>query len=181
MTVNGVTYPPAICPAGACDPRGIGLNPIVSQIWSKEMPLPNSPSAPATSTTRRDSWRASARLRLPTTTWGASITISATSGTGMLTYRDYKLVNLTDNQVDIGGVLPGDTFGTPAATAPRPQQPSVWTTGMTTTINPSTTNTFVFSYLRNFWQWSDASGQPQLPGLGGALNLAARAPPPYPD
>jgi hypothetical protein len=32
VTVNGVTYQPAMCPAGACDPRGIGLNPIVSQI-----------------------------------------------------------------------------------------------------------------------------------------------------
>ena len=35
-----------------------------------------------------------------------------------MTYRDYKLVNLTTNQTDVGGVLPGDTFGTPAATAP---------------------------------------------------------------
>ncbi len=52
------------------------------------------------------------------------------------TYRDYKLVNLTSNQVDIGGVLPGDTFGNPTPTAPRPQQPSAWTTGMTTSITP---------------------------------------------
>jgi hypothetical protein len=37
VTVNGVTYQPATCGTGnvACDPRGIGLNPIVSQIWSK--------------------------------------------------------------------------------------------------------------------------------------------------
>ncbi len=27
VTVNGVTYPSAICPAGACDPRGIGISP----------------------------------------------------------------------------------------------------------------------------------------------------------
>ncbi len=46
-----------------CDPRGIGLNPIVNQIWSKYMPLPNDPiyCAPApTSTTRRDFSRPSA-------------------------------------------------------------------------------------------------------------------------
>ena len=37
VTVNGVTYQPATCgPQNTpCDPRGIGLNPIVSQIWSK--------------------------------------------------------------------------------------------------------------------------------------------------
>src|SRR5215813_5427503 len=46
VTVNGVTYQPATCGATnvACDPRGIGLNPIVSQIWSKYMPLPNDPT-----------------------------------------------------------------------------------------------------------------------------------------
>lgn len=41
VTVNGVTYQPASCPGGSCDPRGIGLNPIVNQIWQKYMPLPN--------------------------------------------------------------------------------------------------------------------------------------------
>ncbi len=47
-------------------------------------------------------------------------------------YRDFKLVNLTSNQIDIGGIFPGDTLGVPKATAPRPQQPSVWTSGLTT-------------------------------------------------
>jgi len=89
-----------------------------------------------------------------------------------VTYRDYKLVNLTSNQVDIGGVLPGDKLGTPTALAPRPQQPSVWTAGLVSTLSPTTTNTFVFSYLRQFWQWADAGGQPSLPGLGGALEIS---------
>lgn len=47
VTVDGVTYQPASCPNspnGLCDPRGIGLNPIVNQIWSKYMPLPNDPN-----------------------------------------------------------------------------------------------------------------------------------------
>ena len=34
VTVNGVTYPTAICPAGACDPRGIGMSSLVSKIWN---------------------------------------------------------------------------------------------------------------------------------------------------
>ena len=45
VTANGVTYQPATCGGGAlCDPRGLGLNPTVNQIWSKQMPLPNDPS-----------------------------------------------------------------------------------------------------------------------------------------
>src|SRR6185437_7851490 len=79
--------------------------------------------------------------------------------------------SLTNNQVDIGGVLPGDTLGIPAAKAPRPQQPSVWTAGLVSTLTPNITNTFVFSYLRQFWQWGSAAGPAQLSGLGGALEL----------
>jgi len=45
VTVGGVTYAPATCQGGPCDPRGVGLNPIVNQIWSKYMPLPNDPTA----------------------------------------------------------------------------------------------------------------------------------------
>ena len=46
VTVNGVTYQPAVCQGGTtCDPLGLGLNPIVSQIWSKYMPLPNDPQS----------------------------------------------------------------------------------------------------------------------------------------
>ena len=42
---------------------------------------------------------------------------------------------------------------------------------MSTSITPTVTNTFVFNYTRTFWQWSDDGGPPQLPGLGGALEI----------
>ena len=41
VTYNGNTYMPAQCPAGPCDPRGIGINPLVAQMWNKFMPLSN--------------------------------------------------------------------------------------------------------------------------------------------
>ncbi len=47
----------------------------------------------------------------------------------MTTYRTMREVNLTTNQVDIGGVLPGDSLGQPAAVAPRDQVPSYWASG----------------------------------------------------
>lgn len=174
VTVNGVTYQPAVCPAGACDPRGIGLNPVINQMWSKQVPLPNNPLGGDQYNTQ--GFLASIREPQTSNNYVGRIDHDFSDKWHFYaTYRDYKLVNLTANQVDIGGVFHGDTFGVPAATSPRPQQPSVWTTGLTTTINSSTTNTFVFSYLRNFWQWSDASGPPQLPGLGGALNLGGES------
>jgi hypothetical protein len=174
VTVNGVTYQPAVCPAGACDPRSIGLNPIVNTIWSKYMPLANNPLGGDTFNTQ--TYLGSIRAPVTSNNYVARIDHDFSDKFHFyLTYRDYKLVNLTTNQVDVGGLLPGDTFGTPAAKAPRPQQPSVWTAGLTTTINPTTTNTFVFSFLRQFWQWSDANGPPQLPGLGGAVEIGGES------
>jgi hypothetical protein len=146
ITVAGVTYPAAICAAGACDPCGIGINPIVSQMWNKEIPLPNSPAAAG------DQYNTQGFL--------ASIREPQTS-------NNY-VARIDHDFSDKWHIYP-------TATAPCPQQPSVWTTGMTTTINPTTTNIFVFSYLRNFWQWSDDSGQPQFPGLAGALNLGGES------
>jgi hypothetical protein len=45
VTYHGVTYQPAVCSNGQlCDPRGLGINPLITQLWSKYMPLPNDPS-----------------------------------------------------------------------------------------------------------------------------------------
>jgi hypothetical protein len=168
VTVNGTTYAPAVCPAGACDPRGVGLNPIVNDIWSRQMPIGNNPLGGDTYNTI--GFLGSIREPLTTNNYVGRIDHDFGDKEHFyLTYRDYKLVSLTGNQVDIGGVLPGDTFGIPAAKAPRPQQPSVWTAGLTSVITPTTTNTLVFSYLREFWQWSDDNGPAQGFGLGGAL------------
>lgn len=174
VTVGGTTYQPAVCPAGMCDPRGIGLNPIVNQIWSKYMPLPNNPLG-------GDNYNTQGYLgtiRTPQTSNNYVVRIDHDFNDKWhwyATYRDYKLINLTSNQVDIGGFFSGDTLGNPAPVAPRPQQPSIWTSGVTTTINPSTTNTFVFSYLRQFWQWGSQNGPPQLPTLGGALEIGGES------
>jgi hypothetical protein len=172
INFNGQALAPAQCPAGPCDPRGLGLNPIVNQIWSKQIPLSNNPLG---GDGYGNTYGFLATIRTPLTTNNYVGRIDHDFGDKehfYVTYRDYKLVNLTNNQVDIGGVLPGDKLGTPTPLAPRPQQPSVWTAGLVSTLSPTVTNTFVFSYLRQFWQWSDAGGQPQLPGLGGALEIS---------
>jgi hypothetical protein len=174
VTVNGVTYPVATCPNGSCDPRGIGFNSVVNQLWSKYMPLPNT-------NTGGDHFNTLNYQGI------ASLPIRSNQYTGridhdfndrwhfMASYRDYKYVKLGTQQVDYGGALPGDTLGTPAARAVRPQQPSYWVTGVTTNITPTTTNDFRFSYLRNFWQWGSSAAPPQLPGLGGALEIGGES------
>ncbi|PYT53615.1 MAG: carboxypeptidase regulatory-like domain-containing protein, partial [Acidobacteria bacterium] len=43
--------------------------------------------------------------------------------------------------------------------------------GLTTNISPNLTNDFRYNYLRNFWEWTTLSAVPQLPGLGGAMEI----------
>jgi hypothetical protein len=176
VTVNGVTYNPAVCPSsnGACDPRGIGFNSLVSQLWSKYMPLPNT----GTGGDHYNTQNFQGTISLPITSNQYTGRIDHDFSDRwhfMASYRDYKFVKLGTQQVDIGGALAGDTLGTPAARAVRPQQPSYWVSGLTTNITPTTTNDFRFSYLRNFWQWGSSAAPPQLPGLGGALEIGGES------
>jgi len=164
-------------PAGTsvCDPRGIGINSLVQQMWNKYMPLPNDPGCSGLFGSACDGINEQgfkANVSLPYTSnfgvarldhdFGAKWHFNAS-------YRYYKLVRSTTSQVDIGGFFPGDTLGTPASTSVRPQQPWYLVAGLTTNITSNTTNDFHFSYLRNFWSWADPGGVVQFPQLGGAL------------
>src|SRR5580658_4847254 len=174
VTVNGTQYAPATCPAGACDPRGIGMSPQVAKLWNQYMPLPNDSLAGDNYNTQ--GLLSTLRQPLTSKNYVARIDHDFNDKWHWFgSYRDFKLVSLTSSQVDIGGFFPGDTLGTPVALSPRPQQPSVWTTGLTTILTPTTTNTFVFDYLRTFWQWYDNNGPPQFPGAGGALEIGGES------
>jgi len=176
VTVNGVTYQPAMCSNGSfCDPRGLGYNPIVQKIWNTMMPMPNDPQyivSGASDGVNQQGYLAN--IRLPQSSDFFVVRIDHDFGSKwrfMGSYRYYRFTQLATTQIDIGGVLPGDTFGVPASSAPRPQKPSYYVAGLTGVITPNLTNDFRVSYLRNFWQWSTVGGPPQLPGLGGALEM----------
>ncbi len=168
VTVSGVTYPTAMCAGGPCDPRGLGLNPIVSQIWNKQMPLPNDPTAGDTVNTQGYL----TNIALPQSSDFGVVRLDhdfSEKWHFMSSYRYYSYFQNTSSQVDIGGGLPGDTLGQAAASAPRPQKPSYYVASLTTTITPNLTNDFHVSYLRNQWQWSTNGAPAQLPGMAGAL------------
>ncbi len=168
---------PAVCPAGACDPRGIGLNPIVNQIWSKYMPLPNDPTYSSGDQYNTQGFLSTIRAPLNSNNYVGRIDHDfGDKWRFYSSYRDQRLISLTTNQVDIGGAIGADKFGVPAALAPRTQIPDYFVTGLTTNISPTITNTFLFNYIRNFWQWSDNSGaQIAGLGLGGALEIGGES------
>jgi len=174
VTVHGVTYQPATCGGGACDPRGIGINSLVSQLWNKYMPEPNNSNL-------GDNHNVAGfqgQVPLPEKTKFLVGRVDHDFGDKwrfMSSYRYFALSQLTTNQVDIGGALPGDTLGVMAARAPRPQKPEFLVAGLTTTINPTLTNDFRWNYTKIWWQWASSAAPPQLPGLGGALEIGGES------
>src|SRR5260221_6718140 len=87
----------------------------------------------------------------------------------MASYRYFKLANAGTQQVDIGGFFAGDKLGVPASRSNNPQVPWFYVVGLTTNISTNTTNSFHYSFLRNWWAWGRSGDVPQLSGLGGAL------------
>ena len=175
VTVNGTTYQPAMCAGGQlCDPLGIGLNSQVNQIWQKYMPLPNDPQ----SGDHYNTQGYISPIKLPiTSNFGVLRLDHDINSNNHFTVNDryFTLGAATSSQVDIGGALPGDTFGVAAASAPRPQKNNYFVAGLTTVISPTLTNDIHFNLTRNFWSWSTNGAPPQLPGLGGALEIGGES------
>src|SRR5438874_11843754 len=157
----------------ALDPRNIGISPTISTLWSKFLPLPNDPGPAAGDQFNTQGFLAGIRLPLTSNSYVGRIDHDFNSKHRFFTsFRAFKLLNVTNNQVDVGGFFPGDTLGAYVSKAPRPQLGELWVVGLTSTLSPRLTNDLRLSYLWNWWQWSTQQDPPQLPGLGGALEIA---------
>lgn len=177
VTVGGTTY--AACAATAsCDPRGLGVNPLIQKIWNT-MPLPNDPTY--TTGTPGDGYGNSGGFLAPITLPQSSNFIVGRvdhdfgeKNRLMVSTRVYDFDLLVSNQSDMSGLLGGAT-GSYTATAPRQIKPSFAVVGLTTTISPNMTNDLHFSYTRNFWIWHDQAGVPQFSNLGGAVEIGGES------
>ena len=177
----------------AADPRKIGFNPTVKNFYNTQLPVApvsNAGSTGANGATYAGIFDQScgalsgsicdgvnvigyrANVLIPQTSNFLATRLDHDFGQKwhlMASYRYYRLNNLTSNQVDIGGVLPGDKIGTPIALTPRPQTPWFFVVGVTTNISSSLTNDFHYSYTRNNWVWKGAGAPPQVAGAGGVI------------
>jgi hypothetical protein len=169
-------------PLASIDPRGIGLNPVVSAMWNKYEPAGNiaggtGPAACGTlyNGTTCDGYNTVAftgNMSLPLTSNDMVFRVDhdfSSKEHWFTSFRYFKLTQAFNSQYDIGGFFTGDKLGVPTSNANRPLQPWFLVTGLTTTISTNTTNDFHYSYLRNFWSWSDNNAPAQIAGLGGAL------------
>src|SRR5215469_9124015 len=161
---------PDPCPAGKCDPRGLGLNPVIASLWNTYLPLPNDCSQgdginycgyKGTISTPQSSHFGVARIDHDfAKNWHFNGT-----------YHYYHLESTVSDQWDIGGFFPGDVKGQYAAIRHKPQVPWLYTAGLTTEINPRLTNDFHFSYTRNWWNYLDPSGVSNVAGYPAALEI----------
>ncbi|HKR30372.1 MAG TPA: carboxypeptidase-like regulatory domain-containing protein [Terriglobales bacterium] len=157
----------------ACDPRGIGISPVVSQIWNK-LPQGNDVSMGD---------------GLNTIGFTGAVNLPIKENFGVLrldhdlaknwqlmgSYRYFEQDAAVDKQIDIGGLLPGDVSGNPTSAASIPRQPRYFVTGLTGQLKPNITNQFNFSYLRDFWQWNTAGATPQNAGAAAALQIGGES------
>ena len=175
VTYQGKTYPANYGCTGLCDPLGMGLNPLVSQIWSKYEPSSNATCSQSLCD-GANILGYSANLSIPITSKFAVGRIDhdfSSKQHFMASYRYYNIKVAGDEQVDIGGFFPGDTKGTPASASGDPVQDWYFVAGLTTNVTNNITNDFHYSYLRNWWAWARNGAPPQIPGLGGALEIMA--------
>ena len=175
------TYPAgAGCGTGgalACDPRGIGINSFVSQIWNTMMPLPNdafgAANTPTTATgdgLNIQGYRSP--VSLPVTSNFGVVRLDHDFGKNwhfMGSYRYYRFSNETANQVDVS------PQGQYKSLINRPLIPSYYVAGLTTNFTPFLTNDFHYSYTRNFWQWNSGLAPPQFSNLPAPLELGGES------
>jgi hypothetical protein len=154
------------------DPRGIGIDPMVQQLWQKYEPLSNESGC---GLPRCDGANVQGFL--------ANVAVPQSDNFGVLrldhdfsakwhfmsSYRYYHLTRATIDQIDIGGFFPGDTLGKPASLSNNPQVPWYLVAALTTNITSNATNDFHYSVLRNWWAWGREGDTIQFPGVGGAL------------
>jgi hypothetical protein len=156
--------------AGGCDPRGMGINPVVSTLWNTYLPMPND---------------CSHGDHLNYCGYKGVIATPQSSNFGVAridhdfakgwhfngTYHYYKLTNVVSDQWDVGGFFPGDTKGQYAAIRSKPQNSWIYTAGLTKDIRPGLTNDFHFSFTRNWWAYASPSGVPNVAGYPAALEI----------
>jgi hypothetical protein len=155
---------------GGCDPRGLGINPVIQTLWNTYLPMPNN-------------CLAGDGLNYCGYTGSISTPQSSNFGVARIdhdfakgwhfngTYHYYKLTNTVSDQWDVGGFFPGDTKGQYAAIRSKPQNAWIYTAGLTKDIRPGLTNDFHFSFTRNWWAYGSPSGVPNVAGYPAALEI----------
>jgi hypothetical protein len=136
------------------DPRNLGLNPAITAVWNL---LPAGNQFVGSGADGINTLAFSAPVGTPLSEEFGVIRVDhniTSKWQFTASYRYGKTDFASPVQVDIGGLLPGDTSGQPVSTAARPLAPRYLVTGLTGQITSHLTSEFHFNYLRHWWEWA---------------------------
>ena len=156
----------ALCGAtgtGQCDPRGFGFNPVIQQLWQREPTGNDQTFGDSLNVIGFDSF-----AKFPVDDYLGVIRVDHSFGSRLHwtgNYRHYREDAGFLRQIDIGGLLAGDTLAVPKVLSSIPRQPRYFVTGLTANVTPYFTNDVHFSWLRDWWEWSSLPPFAQLPAI----------------
>jgi hypothetical protein len=172
---NPASLATACGPAGGlpCDTRGTGMSSVVATMWNSFMPAPNytkGSTLACYSSSNCDSlntfsFRGNMTLPLANNEIIGRIDHDFGSKYRFMSRYSWFRENVPRTyELDIGGLLPGDTKGKFASASSNNNQPAQYAAGLQISISPSLTNSFHFGYTRNEWNWIRNGVFPQIPG-----------------
>lgn len=154
-------------PIASLDPRGIGLNANVAKIWGS-MPLPTA-GVGGGDHANFENFIGSAPLVTNSESVVGRLDHQLTQNWHIMgSYRYGVEDNTTTNQTLMTSTG-YKSLGT------RPVWGNFAVGGLTGQLTPTLTNDLHFNFTRLFWKWGTSGAKPQLPGLGGALQLRAES------
>lgn len=151
------------------DPRGIGLNPVVSSVW-ETLPAGNDPS-------RGDGLNTVGFTADADTSFNSDtvvLRLDHNFGSGWRTDANYRFGSTRETgaaQSDIGGLLPGSVKGQPRGTEDLPREPRFAAFGVTGQISPSFMNETRASYVRGYIAFTRVDPFAQVSGANIALDI----------
>lgn len=152
-----------------CDPRGIGMSPVIRALWTQRLPAGNDPAGGD----QLNTIGFTSGMGIGTTSEFGVIRLDHSFGPKwqlMASYRYFQEWPENTNQIDIGGFLPGNELGKPAPGGFRPRQPRYAVIGLTGTLTPNLTTETNLSFFRDWWKWQTLGAPPQVPGTQAALS-----------
>lgn len=153
----------------ALDPRGIGLNPVVSSLWNL-LPAGNDPS-------RGDGLNTTGFTAEADTSFNSDALVLRLDHNFSSAWRldgNYRFGSIREvgaAQADIGGLLPGNQRGVPAGTEDLPREPRFAAIGLTGQITPRLLVDTRVSYVRGFLAFTRVSPFAQVTGTNIALDV----------
>ena len=163
VTIGGVNSPGCGAANPTCDPRNLGISPVVQAVWNA-MPQSNETLCGKTLCDGVNVLGFRANAGLPQNDDFGVVRVDHDFGSKQHFFSSFRYYHLkratTDETLLTAGGITSESL--------RPQVPWFYVAGLTSNITSNITNDFHYSYLRNWWQWGTnggpAQGQAASPG-----------------